>query len=89
MYYSAVIYPDGNRCEICPDLRSHGLQSTHKLERHEGAFAQLWWDGTRGLIELTESLSYHPPRQAFVLNKCSHTYGVLIERDYPVVFGGL
>ena len=82
MYYSAVIYPDGDFCEWCGNARHHGSRLA-KNEVHVDAFPAIWWDTSRGLVKLSKDVSYRPAKQAFVLNKCSHSYAVLIERDYP------
>ena len=89
IYYSAVIYPDGDRCANCGTARSHKSRLSAENEVHVLGFPAIWWDSSRGLVKLSKNVRYHPPKQAFVLNKCLHTYGVLIERDYPVVVGDL
>jgi len=89
MYYSAVIYPDGGRCANCPQIRARKSTVSAENEVHVGSSRAIWWDTSRGLIKLSKNVSYRPPRQAFVLNKCSHAYGVLISKEYPVVVGDL
>jgi hypothetical protein len=89
MYYSAVIYPDGGKCSECIGVRSHKSGLSAENEIQVGEFPAIWWDSSRGLVKLSKNISYHPPRQTFVLNKCLHIYGVLIERDYPIVVGAL
>lgn len=88
-YSDAVIYPDGNKCEFCGNARTHSPRSSNRSDRHVIAAAEAWWREARGMVKLRDNLSYHPSRQAYVLNRCSHTYGVLVEREYPVIFGGI
>lgn len=88
MYYSAVIYPDGGTCGECGNIRSHRFKHSAQHQLLGGDSPAIWWATSRGLVWLTNNISFHPARQAFVLNKCAHAYGVLIEKDYPVVVGG-
>ena len=89
LYYSAVIYPDGEKCGECGEIRTHkSLQSSENVIRLGGSPSP-WWGAPRGLIKLSENVSYRPPRQAFVLNQCAHAYGVLVLKDSPLVVGDL
>ena len=72
IYYNATIYPDGGDCrERCPGIRSFPTSAAKPSHQH-GPLGY-----SPGLVMVTERLSYKPPTIVFVLDHCSHSFGVV------------
>lgn len=85
IYYSAAIYPDGGDCSgRCPEIRAYAPTSSARPKQHD---VELRRGYTPGLIVLSDHFSHKPPLVVYVLDHCSHSYGV-IEQDAVLVGGG-
>jgi hypothetical protein len=92
LYYTAVIYPDGQ--DSCHDLgcgengqfrRVHG-----KTSRVDSQYsAELRQGYTPGLIMLSARLSYKPPRLVYAFSRCNHSFRLIIEDGRVSTTGGM
>ena len=81
IYYTAVIYPDGDpeECSFCSEARPVAGHKEVATTTHTRV--QFWGGGTPGLIQLGGELaSLRIERQVFVPNRCSHSYDPSLAR---------
>jgi len=84
----AQVFPDGgNGCGECGSIRARDYARVlHPTPEHR---AELLQGHAPGLIMLSTSVSYMPPRLIYTRNRCNHKYGTRIENGRLITVGGM